>query len=260
VSDSLVDQIERDVLDESVSVAAALRKCVALGGRSGSEALRDWAIRELEGYHGVEEVPDYRIVAAPINVDGIAGNYKVTGQAFPPSGLPEFVRGDIKERVIFRYGIGQIEELSALPEIKIGLPGGGDLVRLMNQETTNRFQHIDSLYWSVSPALVRGILDQVRTALTKLVAELRVTTPTGDVPSEAAATQAMNFVVTGDRNTVTFAPSQASGTGATAATTTSSVGRQDEADGFSIKWERIGAALVGLATIAAAIFGGVQVF
>lgn len=48
--DPLLDQIERDVLDENVSVATALRKCVALGGRSGSAALRDWATRELEGY------------------------------------------------------------------------------------------------------------------------------------------------------------------------------------------------------------------
>jgi hypothetical protein len=35
--DSLIEEIERDALDESVPLAAALRKCVVLGGKSGSE-------------------------------------------------------------------------------------------------------------------------------------------------------------------------------------------------------------------------------
>jgi len=53
----MLDQIERDALDESASVATALRKCVALGGRSGSQALRDWATQELDGYSGMSLEP-----------------------------------------------------------------------------------------------------------------------------------------------------------------------------------------------------------
>lgn len=48
--DSLIAEIERDALNERVAVATALRKCIVLGGKSGSEALRDWASRELKGY------------------------------------------------------------------------------------------------------------------------------------------------------------------------------------------------------------------
>ncbi|HMJ36577.1 MAG TPA: hypothetical protein VK501_21915 [Baekduia sp.] len=80
MADSLLDQIERDALDENASVATALRKCVALGGRSGSETLRDWAARELDGYEGGDPLPDYRVVAAVIQLDGMAGNNWVTGQ------------------------------------------------------------------------------------------------------------------------------------------------------------------------------------
>lgn len=71
VADSLLDQIERDALDERASVATALRKCVALGGRSGSQALRDWATRELDGYYGSNDLPEYRIVPAAIQLDGM---------------------------------------------------------------------------------------------------------------------------------------------------------------------------------------------
>jgi AbiTii len=51
----LLAEIERDVLDESKSVAAALRRCLALGGQPKSAELRDWASRELRGYP--DEVP-----------------------------------------------------------------------------------------------------------------------------------------------------------------------------------------------------------
>ena len=43
LSKDLIAEIEGDALDDHVPVATALRKCVVLGGRSGSEELRDWA-------------------------------------------------------------------------------------------------------------------------------------------------------------------------------------------------------------------------
>ena len=64
---------------------------------------------------------------------------------------------------------------------------------------------------------MRGLLDQVRTALTKLVAELRANTPGGSEPSRQAADQAMHFVVTGRRAKVNVTATQAGG-GATATT------------------------------------------
>jgi AbiTii len=45
----LVAEIEEDVLDESKSVAAGLRKCLALRGQAKSAELRDRASRELHG-------------------------------------------------------------------------------------------------------------------------------------------------------------------------------------------------------------------
>src|SRR3954451_2989213 len=151
VASSLLDQIERDALEESVSVATALRKCIALGGRSGSQALRDWAARELDGYYGSNDLPEYRIVPAAIQLDVMTANVHIQGQAVPPSALPEPARGHIKERVQLQDGIGQIEDLANQADIKIALPGGADLVRLMNAESGNPYQHIDRLYWAVSP-------------------------------------------------------------------------------------------------------------
>ena len=259
MADSLLDQIERDALDEQASVTAALRKCVALGGRSGSEALRDWAAQELDGYHDSENLPEYRVVAAAIQLDGMTATAHIQGQAVPPSALPEPARGLIKERVELRDGIGQIEDLAGRSEIKLGLPGGGDLARLMNAESGASFQHIDRVYWAVSPVAVRGVVDQVRNALVKLVAEIRASTPADqELPSGEVATQAMNFVITGKRAKVTVSAAQATGS-ATRATITGPSHQQPES-GFWTTWRRIGAAAVGLATIAGAAFGAIQIF
>ncbi len=259
VADSLLDQIERDALDETASVAAALRKCVALGGRSGSETLRDWATRELEGYYGVEDIPVYRVVPAAIQMDVVSSYGIMRGQAVAPSMLPDFAQEKIKEQVKLRDGAGQIEELAKREEIKLGLPMGADLARLMNAQHAGPGQHIDRLYWSVSPVAVRGSLDLIRTALVKLVAELRVATPRGqDVPSEAAANQAINFVVNGKRAKVNVNAAQVSGQGAIIAPAAASPGESES--GFWTTSRRVGAALVGIATIAAAVFAGIQVF
>ena len=50
---------------------------------------------------------------------GIAGNHQVTGQQFPPSGLPEFAQGYISERVELRDGVGGIEALAKQPQIRL---------------------------------------------------------------------------------------------------------------------------------------------
>ena len=73
----LLAEIERDVLDESKSVAAALRKCLALGGRVRSAALRDWASHELHGYPDKVSLPDYRKIRTPLFMEGFT-----SGEAF----------------------------------------------------------------------------------------------------------------------------------------------------------------------------------
>lgn len=259
MANSLLDQIEQDALDDAVPVATALRKCVALGGRSGSEALRDWAAKELNGYQGEDELPGYRVVGAPLRLDGMSGNYKITGETLPPMALPEFARDVITEELELRQGIGEIEALLDYPEIKLQPAGAADLAMYMNSQSGDRFRHVQAIYWHVSKASVRGVLDQVRTTLTQLVAELRATTPTTQpVPTAEAATQAVNVVVKGmGRKTVTVSAAQSNAPESTA--TNGVAGPPAPESGFWTTSRRIGAAIVGVAGIAAAVFAGMEV-
>ncbi len=248
----LLAQIESGALDSRTPLSDALRKCVALGGQSGSTELLDWANRELTGY-GSQEPPAYRIVAAQIVLDGTRGNLKITGQGLSPTELPDFTHGHIKEEYELRGGVGEIEAMISHAQngaVQLGLPMGQDLARVMNYENKDPYQHIERVYWKVSTVALIGALDQIRTALVRLVAEMRWagTSAGGDAPTGQAADQAVNVVVHGaPRSKITVNTSQASGG------STNSVAQPREPEsGWWTRGRRIGAAVVGLATIAAA--------
>lgn len=265
-AESLLDQIQRDVLDDTVPLANALRKCLALGGQSGSEELRDWATLELQGYKDLEAnpLPDYRVVPAALMVDRFSGNAQIQNQQISASILPDFAQEWISDRVEFRQGVGEIEALIKQGEqvgfLRLGIPMGAEIARLMNADP-QQHSTIDRIYWSVTPAAVRGVVDQVRTSLTQLVAELRATMPRGEeVPSTEAANQAVQVVVHGGkRSRINVNTSQASGPESTATTTTTSSPAKSESGSWS-RSKRIGAFVVGAATIAGAVFAAIQVF
>ena len=263
-SESLLDQIERDVLNESASVAGALRKCLALGGQSGSQELRDWATVELQGYKDLEvtPLPDYRVVPAPLMIDGFSANAHVKGQTISPSVLPDFVRDDIKSEVEFRGGIGELEALIAQGEregiVRIGLPMGSEIARFMNSDLQYQYSSVERIYWGVVPAAIRGVTDQVRTALTQLVAELRAATPRGDeIPSSEAVHQAIQVAVHGKRARVSVTTAQASGE---ATATVPAPEPEAPETGFWTRPKKIGAFIVGVSGVAGAIFGAIQAF
>jgi len=256
--DTLIEQIERDALDDNVAVATALRKCVVLGGKSGSEKLRDWATRELQGYPGVEQddLPDYRIIAAPLMMDAVKVNAQITGHQFSPSVLPEGIRDHLQEEVPLREGVGQIEALLKQPQIKLSPPRASDIVRVMNHDVGDPYQQIVSIYWSVAHSAVEGVLDQIRTSLTQLIAELRANMPAGDeLPSSEAANEAVTLVMTGKRARANVTSAQSSGGGTTATATSQP---QQEDSGFWIRSPRVIAAVAGVAGVVSAVIAVIK--
>lgn len=251
----LLEEIKRDALDESVPLATALRKCLILGGESGSVELRDWATQELKGYANREDLPEYRKVPAPLLVDGITFNAKVTRQPFASQTLPEFAREEIQEEVPLTEGVGNIEALLGQAQINLMPPGASLLVKYMNENPDAPYgQTIMSLYWGVSHAAIRGVLDQIRTALVQLVAELSAQTSPGDLPSAEAVDQAVHVMVTGKRSTVNVNTAQATGAGSVATTTQTSAATKGDP-----WWKRYWKFAVGAAGIVAAVAAVIQI-
>lgn len=55
-------------------------------------------------------MPAYRKVAAPLQIDGVAGWTQFKRKHMPPRALPEFARDSIKEEVRFSQRADDMEE------------------------------------------------------------------------------------------------------------------------------------------------------
>ena len=252
-SSSLIVEIERDALNTSVPVSTPLRKLMALGGQAGSSDLREWASLELRGYVGKDvPLPDYRRVGALIRIDGATINSRITGQLISPAQLPDPANKHIHESVPLNAGVAEIEAMIERAkrdeggELKLSLPGGQAIVGVMNAEMRQRgddYQTITAVYWSVSHIVLEGVIDQIRTRLVELVAEMRAAMPgEADVPSASVADNAVSIVIHGGSPRVSVASAQASGTGSHTVTTATEPNTRGT-------WTRVGGFVVGAAIV-----------
>ncbi|MDP9331253.1 MAG: hypothetical protein M3P11_11520 [Actinomycetota bacterium] len=255
---ALIEQIQNEALNSGNSLADALRKCMVLGAQAGSDDLVDWATRELRGYFAEgdgppPDLPDYRIVAAPIVIDGQMGGRQFTRMQISPVELPEPARGKVKEEVELRSGVGELEEMLRRGreeggEIRIGLPASASGARLMSEQ---RGHFVERIYWSVSPTAVAGTVDQVRTRLVELSSRIKASTGgTGD-PTPDAVQNAVSIVVTNSRRArVNVTSAQSSGSAPATVTESAQAERP--------WWRRtktIWGFVIGLVSIAALVIG-----
>lgn len=221
-ADVLLTQIREDALGGK-PLADALRKVVALGAETGSTQLRQWAGLELRGYKdsGVE-LPSYRKPSAVILIDGVVnvpgGIMKNTGRQISPRSLPDFARDKLDEYVPLLNPVAEIESMLRQAEtnggINLSLPHSQDLVRVMNQEVGDPFQRITSMYWSLAAPAIAGALDQIRTALVELVAEVRIEMPLDTTePTGETVDRAFNIAIYGSNPHVNVTTATASGSG-----------------------------------------------
>lgn len=262
----LLQEIEADALDSNSDLASVLRKCVALGGATGSESLRAWATRELKGYSADDVLPAYRKVEAPLLLDAVlGGRTMVQSQTMPPSLIPEFARDTVNTSVHFPQAIAEVAAMigsassRGSSSVQLGPPGGSHIVQYINaQMVANDENHqmglapsqlIERIYWSVSLASLQRILDVVRTTLVELTAEMRAGTPADQAaPSREVAEQAVSVAVHGKRNRVVINQVGSDGTAAAAAGAQTSIGAEAESPQRRVMWW-----LVALATIVAAV-------
>ncbi|MXW76581.1 MAG: hypothetical protein F4Z58_11195 [Acidimicrobiaceae bacterium] len=256
---TLLEEIEHDVLT-SQPLADTLRKCVVLGGRAGSVELREWATRELRGYHSKDDVPDYRTVGAPILADVVTGGGILRGRQIGVLSLPDGVRQNVSEQFTLREGVGTLEAMAVSADnsehgaLRMSLPMASEIGSVMDQEIGDPYQQFTALYWSISGVLIHGVVDQVRTTLAELVAEMRAGTPSSsDLPAADVANQAVSVAVQGKGNRVTVLSAHES-VGAPV-----NLKLDDDRDDspFWTKTRRVAAFVAALVTIT---FAAVQVF
>lgn len=210
----LLAQIEADVVNDGVALSSLLQKCIVLGGQSGSEKMRAWARRELNGYDGEDTVPEYRHVPAPLmamitNKMGYNGGpARIDPSVFAPE-VREMIREkqvDLEDAILGE-GIGVLEAMASQgkDEHRLIPSWAAFIADTLNRGHMGPNSRVAEVYWSVSNTSIQGLLVRVRTALADLVAELIMLTPQDqEVPDKVVVDQAVRIVVTGDRPMINY--------------------------------------------------------
>jgi hypothetical protein len=190
-----LDEIEQDLLS-AAPLADCLRKCIALGLALRSDALKDWATRELDGYPVIDDLPAYRRV--PVNIIGDVYRPARRSQPVPISQLPEALQATTRDGYPMPDGVATV---SAYVEeakrrdgfLALAIP---DSLRLAAQLPGIRFTNI---WYRIDGAALDGLLGRVRTHAIHILHEIRGLTPEADEPTAKAANQAVNVQVTGGK-------------------------------------------------------------
>lgn len=183
MTDTLLRSLRGRLLDESEPLAGLLRKCLMLGAETGSETLREWARKELNGYSDEDEVPQYRKVQAPISVDSINGRIWAKGQIVSRHQLPQAAWEYVPDEISLKQPIEELERLAGQKAFSFGSPGLAYAQAIWNKEL-GPFQNIVGLSYSMSGSVLAGVLGQVRTKLVEVVADLTADTPLSELPKK----------------------------------------------------------------------------
>lgn len=182
---SLLSALRDKALDESEPLAGLLRKCLLLGAETGSDALRQWARNELNGYDVGVEVPAYRsLPTPPISVSSISGNTHVQGQKFHRLQLPQRAQQGVPESFPLQQPIEELEQLAGRGDVSFTSAGLAYAQMIWNQELESPFQQIVGMSFTVSGSTIAGVLGQIRTQLVDLIADLTANTPLTELPGK----------------------------------------------------------------------------
>lgn len=198
MTDTLLRSLRERLLDESEPLAGLLRKCLLLGAETGSETLRDWARKELNGYGDDDEVPDYRKVdGVSILMDSMSGNTWTQNQVFTRDQVPPDARKYVPEKLPFKQPIDELEQLAQQKRLSFKSRGLAIAQTVWNQQL-GPYQSIVGLSYTLSGTAFVGVLGQIRTKLVEIIADLTADTPLSELPKKDQVDAAVSHRIGGD--------------------------------------------------------------
>lgn len=192
MTDTLLRSLREHLLDESEPLAGLLRKCLLLGAETGSETLREWARKELNGYDDEDEVPKYRRVPSPaISMDSINGRTWVQGHIIDRLQVPAEAREYVFDEIPFRQPIEELEQIAEKGKVSFTAPALAYAQAVWNSKL-GPFEQIVGLRYVMSGSAFAGILGQIRTKLVDVVADLTADTPMSELPKKGQVDAAVS--------------------------------------------------------------------
>jgi hypothetical protein len=151
---SLVEELQRDALDSTVSVSDLLRKSLVIATKLSLRDFKAWVEQELNGYTDTRQVPAYRTVTGRI----VALN---PARGYIPAIIPDAALAELLSIRHETSSAGTIESLAACEGTTLVSDFAPDiLARLME---TQRYPLIPQV--QIAKTSYLGILDAVRNAI-----------------------------------------------------------------------------------------------
>lgn len=181
MTDTLLRSLRERLIDEAEPLAGLLRKCLLLGAETDSEALRDWARKELNGYDDEDDVPRYRKLCAPISMDSVSGNTWCRNQIIDRLQLPPEALKHVPDELSLKQPIEELEQLAEGKQLYLASPGLAYAQSVWNNRL-GPFQNVVRLSYVMSGSALAGVLGQVRTKLVDLIADFTADNPLSELP------------------------------------------------------------------------------
>jgi len=206
MTNTLLRSIRARILDESEPIDGLLRKCLLLGAETGSNALRDWARSELNGYSSDESIPEYRVLPAPpIVMSSVSGNYLSKGQHLHRLELPAKASEVIPDQFHITQPIGELEQLSTSKSVSFIAPELNLAKIIWNRTLDSDFQQILDLSYTIAGSTLAGVMSKVRTQLVEIIADLSSDIPLDELPKKAQVDSAVSQRIGTQYNTTIHA-------------------------------------------------------
>jgi hypothetical protein len=197
----IVDDLVTEASGSSVPVASLLRRVKVIAARSKTKDLADWVDHELSGYPQGSSVPSYRGPFRPQVLGHLSGPFGsgYNNAPIPPMAFPEEYRGGLFE-VTFLQPVAELESLSRKDSnLRIEWPADA---LMLTQYLSDRGELkldprlvLNQAYQVVSPNMLAGIVDTVRSRILDLALSLEDIAPTvGEEGSKAVSAEKMTNI------------------------------------------------------------------
>ncbi|SMQ61621.1 hypothetical protein [Agreia sp. VKM Ac-1783] len=192
MTDSLLASLRNHMLDENEPLAGLLRKCLMLGAETGSNSLRQWARKELNGYSSDDKLPSYRkLPSPPLSADTMSGNMWAKNMTYSVLQLPTKAREVLGDEFPLYQPVEELEQFSTQKSLSFTNNGLTYAQHLWN-EGLGPFQQVMNLRFTASGSMFAGVLGQIRTQLVDLIADLTTNTPLEELPRKEAVDAAVS--------------------------------------------------------------------
>lgn len=175
----MIEQIKKDILDDSKKLATILRKAKVLASTLLNKELSTWVDNELRGYLNTnDKIPDYRKMNAE-NYGSFSGPFGsgLNNFPIPITILPDYAQ-KFAENCVFKEGVSEYESLLDGDSKVFHINWPPDLIALVQHDVTI-YQNMSlyHAYQQISRGTVVGMLDMIRNNLLDFILDLEKNYP-----------------------------------------------------------------------------------